>query len=145
LAARILSRKSDEFMGYGIGALLALSISLLAWAAKLDRDRAFYQTVLMVIAPYYVLFAVMGGTVHALLIESIVMVAFLVFAVAGFKLSLWISVAALVGHGVFDFFHGRIITNDGVPGWWPAFCLAFDVCAGGCLALLLRRSYLRPN
>jgi hypothetical protein len=132
-------------MGYGIGAALAVSISLLAGAVKFDRDRAFYPTVLIVMASYYVLFAMMGGTIHALPIESLVMAAFLLLAVAGFKLSLRIIVAALVGHGVFDFFHGRIIKNDGVPEWWPAFCLAYDVCAGGYLALLLRRSNLRPN
>ncbi len=68
------------------------------------------------------------------------MVAYLVFIVAGFKLNLWMIVAGLVGHGVFDFFHSRMIRNDGVPGWWPAFCLSYDVCAGAFLALLLRRS-----
>lgn len=127
-------------MGYGIGILLAIFVSLLAWSAKLDRDRAFYPTVLIVIASYYVLFAVMGGTVQALIIESGVMAVFMLVAVVGFKFNLWIVVAALVGHGVFDFFHGHIVTNAGVPQWWPAFCLAYDVCAGGCLAWLLRRS-----
>ena len=106
----------------------------------MDRDRAFYPTVLIVIASYYVLFAVMGGTVPILIIESGVMTAFLLLAVIGFKFTLWIVVAALAGHGVFDFFHGRIVTNPGVPEWWPAFCLAYDVCAGGCLAWLLTRS-----
>jgi len=127
-------------MGYGIGSLLAIFVSLFARSVKFDRDRAFYPTVLIVIASYYVLFAVMGGTVHALIIESCVMTVFLLVAVVGFKFNLWIVAAALAGHGVFDFFHGRIVTNAGVPEWWPAFCLAYDVCAGGCLAWLLRRS-----
>src|SRR3982074_2089347 len=127
-------------MGYGIGSLLAIFVSLLARSVEFDRDRAFYPMVLIVIASYYVLFAVMGGTVQALIIESSVMTAFLLVAVVGFKFNLWIVVAALVGHGIFDFFHGRIVTNAGVPEWWPAFCLAYDVCAGGCLACLLRRS-----
>ena len=49
--------------------------------------------------------------------------------------------AALGGHGVFDFFHHRFIENPGVPVWWPGFCLAFDLLAGGFLAvLLIRRS-----
>jgi hypothetical protein len=132
-------------MGYGIGSLLAIFVSLLARSVEFDRDRAFYPTVLIVIASYYVLFAVMGGTVQALIIESSVMTAFLLVAVVGFKFNLWIVVAALVGHGVFDFFHGRIVTNAGVPEWWPAFCLAYDVCAGGCLAWLLRRSKVTPQ
>jgi hypothetical protein len=132
-------------MGYGIGSLLAIFVSLLARSVEFDRDRAFYPTVLIVIASYYVLFAVMGGTVQALIIESSVMTAFLLVAVVGFKFNLWIVVAALVGHGVFDFFHGRIVTNAGVPEWWPAFCLAYDVCAGGCLAWLLRRFKATPQ
>ena len=40
---------------------------------------------LIVIGSYYVLFEVMGGTTRALIIESSVMTAFLIVAVAGFK------------------------------------------------------------
>jgi hypothetical protein len=64
----------------------------------------------------------------------------LLAAVIGFKFNLWIVAAGLVGHGVFDFFHGRIVVDPGVPAWWPAFCMSYDVCAGGCLAWILSRS-----
>jgi len=86
-------------MGFAIGSLLSLVVSVFARSVGLDRDRAFYPTVLIVIASYYVLFAVMGGTVHSLIIESTLMAAFLLAAVAGFKFNQWIVVAALVGHG----------------------------------------------
>jgi hypothetical protein len=132
--------KQKECMGYGIGSLLSLGVSVFARSVGLDRDRAFYPTVLIVVAAYYVLFAVMGGTTHALIMESMGMTSFLLAAVAGFRFSLWIVVVALVGHGVFDFFHAGIITNTGVPVWWPSFCMAYDVCAGGCLAWLLWRA-----
>jgi hypothetical protein len=105
----------------------------------LDRDRAFYPTVAIVVPSYYVLFAVMGGTTHALIVELSVMAAFVVAAVIGFKHSLWIVSAALVGHGVFDFLHAGIVTNDGMPEYWPAFCGSYDVGAGVCLAWLLKR------
>jgi len=82
----------------------------------------------------------MGGTTRALLLESGMMALFLVAAIAGFKFNLWLVVAALVAHGVFDFFHGHLIANAGVPAWWPSFCLAYDACAGGYLAWLLVRS-----
>jgi hypothetical protein len=59
--------------------------------------------------------------------------------VAGFKKNLWLIVAALAGHGVFDFFHQLFLQNPGVPVWWPGFCLSFDVLAGGFLAMLLMR------
>ncbi len=127
-------------MGYAIGIVLAILVSLFARWAKFDRDGAFYPTVLIVVALFYVLFAVMGGSRQALVIESIFMIAFLVAAAVGFRFNLWIVAAALVGHGVFDFFHSRIVTNPGVPAWWPAFCMSYDVCAGVCLAWILSRS-----
>lgn len=127
-------------MGYAIGSLLSVAVTVFARLAGLDRDRAFYPTVLIVVAHYYNLFAAMGGTTHALTVESGAMTAFVILAVTGFRRNLWIVVAGLVVHGVFDFFHAGIVTNAGVPEWWPSFCMAYDVGAGGCLAgLLLRR------
>ena len=124
-------------MGYGIGSLLAVFVSAFARLVGLDRDRAFYTTIVIVVAHYYVLFALMGGTTHALLIELGVMTAFMIVAVVGFKRNLWFVAAALVGHGVFDIFHAGLVTNAGVPEYWPAFCMAYDVGAGGILAWLL--------
>ena len=98
-------------MEYLIGVGLAVVVCAFAMLAGFDRDRVFYPTLLTVIATYYILFAVMGRLV----------------------------VAALAGHGVFDFFHRMIIQNPGVPTWWPGFCLSFDILAGGFLALLLMR------
>ncbi len=132
-------------MGYGIGSFLATVVSVFARVVGLDRDRAFYPTVLIVVGSYYVLFAVMGGSTEALIIETSVMTAFLLLAVIGFKFNLWIVAAALVGHGVFDFFHGRIVTNAGMPAYWPAFCMSYDVVAGACLAWLLTRSQPTPR
>jgi hypothetical protein len=126
-------------VGYVIGVAVALVVSVFARLSGFDRDRAFYPVLLVVIASYYVLFAVMGGSMHALLVEALVMTAFVIAAVVGFKLTLWIVVVALAAHGIFDFFHGHIVTNPGVPPWWPAFCLAYDVSAGCFLAWLSRR------
>lgn len=125
-------------MAYVAGIVIALLVSGLAWWVGFDRDRAFYPTVLMVIASYYVLFAVMGGSAHALLVESLIFLVFLCAAAVGFRVNLWIVAAALAAHGVLDFFHGHIVTNPGVPAWWPEFCLAYDLPAAGCLAWLAR-------
>jgi hypothetical protein len=122
-----------------VGVVLAALVSLFARLVGLDRDRAFYPTLLVVIATYYVLFAVMGGSVHALAVEVVVMTLFSFVAVVGFKRNLWLVVGALAGHGVFDFVHGYLVINPGVPTWWPPFCLAFDVVAAGFLAWLLTR------
>jgi hypothetical protein len=102
------------------GALLALAVGVFATSTGLDRDWAFYPTVTIVIAAYYVLFAVMGGSGHALVIESMVGAAFLLVSVAGFQWSLWLVVAALGAHGVFDFFRGDAIVNPGVPAAAPS-------------------------
>ena len=126
-----------------VGALLALAAGLLARASGLDRDRAFYPTVAIVIASYYALFAVMGASTHALALESLVGGAFLVAAVAGFQSSLWIVAFALGAHGVFDLVHATIISNPGVPSWWPAFCLAYDATAAGYLAWSLMSGRIR--
>jgi hypothetical protein len=110
-----------------------------ARSVGLDRDRAFYPTVVIVVALYYVLFAVMSGSVPTIVLEFVVMSLFAIAAVVGFKSSAWIVVAALAGHGVFDAVHGYVIENAGVPAWWPGWCLAYDVGAAAGLAWLLRR------
>ena len=124
---------------YVVGIVLSLGVAVFARWVGLDRDRAFYPTVLIVIASYCVLFAAMVGSVEAVLLESLVMTLFVTAAVAGFKGSSWLIVAGLAAHGVQDAVHGRIIANAGVPAWWPAWCLAYDVGAAGALAWLLMR------
>src|SRR2546427_8843937 len=109
-----------QLMEYFVGLLLSLAVAVSATVIGMDRDRAFYPTVLVVIASYYVLFAVMGGSTRALIVESLVMSAFTLAAVIGFKRSPWLVVAGLAAHGTFDFFHASIVTNPGVPRWWPA-------------------------
>jgi hypothetical protein len=125
---------------YVVGVGLSIGVALFARSVGFDRDRAFYPTVLIVIASYYVLFAAMIGSAETVLLESIVMTLFVIAAVAGFKVSPWIIVVALAAHGVQDAVHGHIIANAGVPAWWPAWCLAYDVGAAGALAWLLVRA-----
>ena len=125
-----------------IGIVASAGVALFARKVGLDRDRAFYPTVMIVIALYYVLFAVMTGSIQTVLAESVVMVMFAAAAVAGFRSSAWIVAAALAGHGVFDAFHGYVIENPGVPAWWPAWCFAYDVGAAAGLAWLLRRGLM---
>jgi hypothetical protein len=129
-------------MEYLTGLLLSLAVVGLLTMIGLDREPAFYPTVLIVIASYYVLFAVMGASGRALVIEIVVASGFLLFAIVGYKRNLWLVAIALVGHGVFDIVHHLLIENPGVPHWWPGFCLVFDVILGGLLAMRLRRRRL---
>ena len=130
-------------MALFVGAILALAVGLFATAIGLDRDRAFYPIVTIVIAAYYALFAVMGASTNALVLESIVGAVFLAAAAYGFRSSLWVVVLALAAHGVFDLAHSRVISNPGVPAWWPAFCLTYDVTAAAYLAWLLKTNRVR--
>lgn len=126
-------------VSYAIGLALALVTALFVRLAGLDRDRAVYPTVLIVVACYYVLFAAIGASGHVVLLESVTMTLFALAAVVGFNRNLWLVVVAIAAHGVFDSVHHRLVANPGVPPWWPAFCLAFDVAFAGCLAWLLKR------
>lgn len=76
-------------MAYLVGALLALAVSGMATLSRLDRDRAFYPTLMVVIASYYALFAVIGGSDHALSVETGVITVFLAASLG------WVQVLSL--------------------------------------------------
>jgi len=126
-------------MEYAIGVVLGLAIAATATVIGFDRDRSFYPTVLIVIATYYVLFAVMGGTYNVLIAELLAASGFLLVAIVGYRTSLWIVALGLVAHGIFDYSHDSFIENSGVPGWWPGFCLAVDVTLGAWLITVLAK------
>ena len=128
-------------MEYLIGLILSLAVAGLATVVGFDRERAFYPTVMIVIASYYVLFAAMEASRRTLAIEILVAGGFLLVAVFGYRRNFWLVVAALIGHGIFDFVHHFVIDNPGAH-WWPGFCSAFDVILGGVLAARLLRSRL---
>lgn len=125
-------------MAWIVGVLLALAAGLFATGIGLDRDRAFYPTVMIVIALLYILFAAIGASTGVLLRESVTTAIFIGVAILGFRTSLWWVVAALAAHGIFDYAHDTYVVNAGVPSWWPAFCAAYDITAAAYLAWLIR-------
>ncbi|MFZ1702040.1 MAG: hypothetical protein WBO10_11690 [Pyrinomonadaceae bacterium] len=129
----------EFIIGIALGLVIGLSMSLVG----MDRDRALYPAMMIVIALLYILFAVMGGSTQALLIESTVAAIFIGLAIAGFRSTLWLVAAALIGHGIFDVLHSRLFDNPGVPVWWPPFCLAADIALGAYLGWLLISSRVR--
>ena len=126
-----------------VGTVLALAVGAMATLVGLDRDRALYPVVMIVIAALYSLFAVIGESTHALVVECVVGVGFIAVALAGFRRSLWLVAAALAAHGIFDAVHGALIPNPGVPPWWPEFCAAYDIVAAAYLAWLIRSRRIR--
>ena len=132
-------------MEYLIGGILGLAVGALATSTGLDRDRAFYPTVVIVIAAYYVLFAAMGGTGRIIVMEVLVAFVFLIVALVGFKGNLWFVVAAAVAHGLFDSVHHLFIDNPGMPVWWPGFCMTIDVVLGAWWAARLLMLPAHPS
>jgi Protein of unknown function (DUF3703) len=127
-------------MEYLVGVALALGAGVFTTIAGFDRDRSLYPVILLVIASYYILFAIIGDGA-ALGWETGIFAAFAIAATAGFRTNLWIVVVAMIGHGLLDWYRDQLIDNAGVPGWWPMFCLSFDGAAGAYLAwrLLARK------
>jgi hypothetical protein len=122
-----------------IGVVLALGVSAYARWIGFDRDRAFYPTVVIVIAFYYVLFSAMSGNPSSMIPEISIASLFVAAASLGFRRNMWLVVGALAAHGILDAFHGALVVDPGVPQWWPPFCMAYDLTAAGVLAVLLRR------
>ena len=136
---QLLAVTAGVFMPYVIGFLVSAAVAVFARVAGFERDRSFYPTVLIVTASYYVLFAAMGGSRQTVLAECAVMAVFVLAAVAGSRVSAWVVVAGLLGHGAFDALRGHVLENAGVPVWWPGFCLGFDAGAAVCVAWVIRR------
>lgn len=128
-----------------IGAGLGLAVGALGALVGFDRGRSYYAVILIVIATYYGLFAIMAGAPGALVPEALVLGGFLLAAVIGFRANLWLVVVGLLAHGGLDLIHGHIIDNPGVPAWWPGFCLACDVALAACLALRLATTRARAD
>ena len=117
-----------------IGIALATAVGAFAAISGFDRDRAFYPTVLIVVGSYYALFAIQGSAPTILAWETGGVLLFGAAAVLGFRRSMWIVVAGLAGHGLFDAIHGHMLDNPGTPAWWPGFCSAYDMTAAAWLA-----------
>lgn len=132
-------------MEYTVGIVLGIGIGIFSTLVGLDRDRALYPTALIVIASYYCLFAVVGGSNTALVNESIVAAVFVVIAAVGFRTNLWLVTAGIVGHGVMDIFHHLFIENPGLPPYWPMFCMSIDIVLGVYMAWLLWSKRVRST
>ncbi|MEL6614986.1 MAG: hypothetical protein AAFQ43_04580 [Bacteroidota bacterium] len=123
-----------------VGLVFAAAVVAAARVVGVDRDAAFYPTVLVVIALLYVLFAVEDGRAGVIAVEVGVAAAFLASAVLGYTRTAWWLVAGYALHGVYDILHGGVATNAGVPTWWGPFCLGID----GAIALYLIGLARRP-
>ncbi|MEO5578278.1 MAG: hypothetical protein ABIR25_04410 [Sphingomicrobium sp.] len=120
-----------------IGLGLAVFVAIMARITGLDRDRALYPVALIVIASYYILFAVIGGNQSDVQAAGLLFLLFAALAIVGFRLNLWLIVGGLAAHGLLDLVYPGLVGDGGMPPFWPAFCFAYDIAAAACLAILL--------
>jgi hypothetical protein len=121
-----------------IGVLLAVGIAALAKFTRFDEDRSFYSTILVIVASYYVLFAVLDSSAHALVWELVIAVAFSTVAITGALFLPTLVGIGIIAHGLFDLVHDGLIANSGVPTWWPSFCASIDVVLGLWVIIVTR-------
>lgn len=112
--------------------------------ARLIRgERWLYSLGLLTLPSLYALFALLVGERSVSAREMLYGVPFLaaglLFALVSIRQSAAMVGAFWIIHGLYDLIHDRLITNVGVPGWYPVWCFSVDVVVGGYLLWLSRR------
>ena len=112
--------------------------------ARLIRgERWLYSLGLLTLPSLYALFALLVGERSVSAQEMLYGVPFLaaglLFALVSIRQSAAMVGAFWILHGLYDLIHDRLITNVGVPGWYPLWCFSVDVVVGGYLLWLSRR------
>jgi uncharacterized membrane protein HdeD (DUF308 family) len=128
---------SEALLGAAVGVLT------IVLARSIRGQRWLYSIGLLVLPSLYAIFALQAGE-QAVGVEE--MIYGIPFLVAGLVLA-FVSVrhsAVVVGafwmlHGVYDLMHSRLLTNPGVPDWYPVWCCSVDVVIGAYLVWLSRR------
>jgi uncharacterized membrane protein HdeD (DUF308 family) len=128
-----------------IEALAGAAVGVLTiFVARIIRgQRWLYSIGLLVLPSLYALFALRAGE-RAIGAEEMLygipfLVAGVVFASVSVRHSAVVVGAFWILHGLYDLIHSRLLTNPGVPGWYPVWCCAVDVVIGAYLLWLSRR------
>ena len=128
-----------------IEALLGAAVGVLTIVlARIIRgQRWLYSIGLLVLPSLYALFALQAREQAVGVKEMIYgvpfLVAGLVFALVSVRRSAVVVGVFWLLHGLYDLVHGRLITNPGVPVWYPVFCFVVDAVIGAYLLWLARR------
>jgi hypothetical protein len=127
----------EAFMGVAAGVLTIVT------ARVIRGQRWLYSLGLLVLPGLYAFFALRAGEpavgVKEMLYGIPFVVAGLVFASVSIRRSAVVVGAFWMLHGLYDLVHGQLITNAGVPAWYPVWCCSVDVVVGAYLLWLSRR------
>jgi len=123
-----------------IGGVAAIALILAVRAVRFEPALVLAMVTLPL---FYAAFALIDGNAMHALTEIAVGIPFLVGGVllfrAGDRRLLTVAGAFWIAHGVFDVVRDGWLSNDGVPGWYPAFCLGVDVAIGAYLIVQSRQ------
>ena len=128
-----------------IEALIGASVGVLTilFARFIRGERWLYSLGLLTLPGLYASFALQAGEpavgVKELIYGVPYVVAGLVFAFVSVRQSAVVVGVFWLVHGLYDLVHSQLITNTGVPGWYPVWCFAVDVVIGSYLLWLSRR------
>ena len=129
----------------------AVGIITIALARLIRGEHWVYSLGLLTLPGLYASFALRAGEVAVGVKEMIYGVPFvvagLVFAFVSVRRSAIMVGVLWLLHGLYDLVHSQLITNIGVPAWYPIFCFVVDAVIGAYLLWLSRRipeANLRP-
>ncbi|MBI4694323.1 MAG: hypothetical protein HY749_09890 [Gammaproteobacteria bacterium] len=118
-------------------------LATIAFARLIRGERWFYALVLVSLPLIYAAFALEAGArtvVHTELVYGLPWIVVGVLALAaGFPFSANLVALLWLAHAGYDLLHAGLVTNPGVPGWYPLWCAAIDVVVAVYLVWLARR------
>ena len=124
---------------------VAAGVLTILVARAIRGQRWLYSIGLLTLPGLYALFALLAGeqavAVRELIYGIPFLVAGVVFALVSVRHSALVVGALWILHGLYDLIHGRLITNAGVPGWYPVWCFSVDIVVGGYLLWLSGRLF----
>ena len=128
-----------------IAALIGAAVGVLTiLVARFIRgERWLYSLGLLTLPGLYAFFALRAGeqavAVKEMLYGVPYVVAGLVFALVSVRQSAVVVGVLWLLHGLYDLVHSQLVTNTGVPGWYPIWCFMVDAVVGSYLLWLSRR------
>ena len=128
-----------------IEALIGVAVGVLTivLARSIRGQHWVYSIGLLTLPSLYAFFALRIGAPAVAVNEMIYGIPFLVgglfFAMVSVRHSAIVVGALWILHGLYDLIHSRLITNAGVPDWYPVWCFSVDVVIGAYLLWLSRR------
>ena len=121
----------------------AVGVLAIVLARVLRGERWFYSVGLITLPSLYAAFALRAGEWAVGAREMVYgvpyVVAGLVCTFVGLRRSAVVVAVLWLLHGLYDLVHGQLITNAGVPGWYPIWCCVVDIVTGSYLVWLSRR------